>query len=169
MSKKHRLNNGIRVPTVRLIDENDDQAGIKSIEDALKMAADAGLDLVEVAPNAKPPVCKILDYGKHLYRQSKLEKKQKNASKQAEMKGIRITLRIDKHDLETKIKHARKFLEGRHSVKVTLMFKGREAAHRDMGAEKLDLFFNSLQDVAHLEQAPKKQGNQMFMILTPQK
>lgn len=159
----------IRVPTVRLIDAEDEQRGIVSLEEALKMAQEAGLDLVEVAPKVSPPVCKILDYGKYLYRQNKLERKQKKQNKQSEMKGVRITFRIDRHDLETKVKQARKFIEARNGVKVTLMFRGREAAHSEIAKEKLDFFFQSLQDVALLEQPPKKQGNTMFMILVPHK
>jgi translation initiation factor IF-3 len=135
----------------------------------LKLANDAALDLVEVAPKANPPVCKILDYGKYLYRQNKIDQKAKKLQKQGEMKGIRLTFKIDQHDLETKIRQAEKFLKHRSGVKVTLMFKGREAAYADLGKQKLDLFYNSLQDVAHMEQAPKKQGNSMFMILVPLK
>lgn len=133
----------------------------------MRLAQEAGLDLVEVAPKAKPPVCKILDYGKYLYRQNKLERKHKKQQKQAEMKGIRLSFRIDKHDLETKIHQARKFLDQRNSVKVTLLFRGREAAHAHMAKEKLDFFFESLKDIAHLDQEPKKQGHTMFMILVP--
>lgn len=143
--------------------------GVKSLEEALKLAQEAELDLVEVAPKANPPVCKILDYGKHLYRQNKLERKHKRQQKQGEMKGIRLTFRIDKHDLETKIKQARKFLDARNSIKVTLVFRGREAAHKDIAKEKLDFFFESLKDIAHLDQEPKKQGHTMFMILVPLK
>ena len=124
---------------------------------------------MEVAPKAHPPVCKILDYGKYLYRQNKIEQKHKRMQKQSEMKGIRITFRIDKHDLETKINQARKFIEDHNSVKVTLVFKGREAAYSDIAKEKLDFFHDSLKDIAHTELAPKKQGNTMFMILVPQK
>jgi translation initiation factor IF-3 len=108
-----------------------------------------------------------MDYGKYLYRQSKIERKHKKMQKQAEMKGIRISLRIDKHDLETKINRARKFLEDRSGVKVTLVFKGREAAHSELGKEKLDLFYDSLKDIAHLDQPPKKTGYSMIMILVP--
>jgi translation initiation factor IF-3 len=154
---------------VRLIDEKDEQLGIRPLEEALKLANDAALDLVEVAPKANPPVCKILDYGKYLYRQNKIDQKAKKLQKQGEMKGIRLTFKIDQHDLETKIRQAEKFLKHRSGVKVTLMFKGREAAYADLGKQKLDLFYNSLQDVAHMEQAPKKQGNSMFMILVPLK
>lgn len=124
---------------------------------------------MEVAPKANPPVCKILDYGKYLYRQNKIEQKHKRLQKQSEMKGIRITFRIDKHDLETKINQARKFIEDRNSVKITLVFKGREAAYHDIAKEKLDLFLDSLKDIAHAEQLPKRQGHTLFMILVPLK
>jgi len=154
---------------VRLIDEEENQLGLKSRDEALQLAKAAGLDLVEVAPKVDPPVCKIMDFGKHLYRQKKIEQKQKRMQKQAEMKGIRITFRIDKHDIETKIKQARKFLEERNGVKVTLVFKGREAAYFDLAKSKLDLFYDSLKDIAHIEQSPKRQGNTLFMILVPQK
>ena len=140
---------------------------MKSIEEALKLAEDEGLDLVEVAPKAVPPVCKILDYGKYLYRQNKIDQKHKKMQKTAEMKTIRLTLRIDSHDLETKIRQAKGFLADRSSVKVMLMFKGREAAHADLGKQKLDLFSQSLQDVAQLEAPPRKLGSQMIMILIP--
>ena len=143
--------------------------GVKSLEDALKLAEEAEMDLVEVAPKADPPVCKILDYGKYLYRQNKIEQKHKKMQKQTEMKGIRITFRIDTHDLETKIKQARGFIEDRNGVKVTLVFRGREATHSDIAKKKLDLFYDSLKDIAHMDQAPKRQGNTMFMILVPLK
>jgi translation initiation factor IF-3 len=124
---------------------------------------------VEVAPKANPPVCKLLDYGKYLYRQNKIEQKHKKMQKQSEMKGVRLSLRIDQHDLETKIRQARGFLEERNSVKVVLMFRGREAAHVDLARKKLDFFAKSLQDVGQLEEFPKKQGSQMIMIIVPLK
>lgn len=139
------------------------------MEEALQLAVERGLDLVEVAPKAVPPVCKILDYGKYLYRQNKIEQKHKKMQKQSEMKGMRLSLRIDQHDLETKIRQARGFLEDRNSVKVQLMFRGREAAHVSLAREKLDFFSKSLQDVGQLEDPPKKQGNQMIMIIVPLK
>jgi translation initiation factor IF-3 len=169
ISKQLRVNRLIRVPTVRLIDENDEQMGIKSTEEALHMAEERGFDLVEVAPKANPPVCKILDYGKYLYRLNKQEQKQKKSQKQGEIKGIRITFRIDQHDLETKINRAREFIGDRNSVKVTLIFRGREAAHSDLARGKMDLFMNSLKDIAQVEEMPKMQGNQLIMILTPNK
>jgi translation initiation factor IF-3 len=135
----------------------------------MSLAQEHELDLVEVAPKANPPVCKLLDYGKYLYRQNKIEQKQKKMQKQSEMKGIRLTFRIDKHDLETKIKQAKGFLEERNSVKVTLVFRGREAAHMDIAKQKLDLFAQSLQDIGQIEEAPKRQGSQMIMIIVPLK
>jgi len=169
ISKKLRINNFIRATQVRLIGESDEQLGVLSTADALVRAKEAGLDLVEVAPKAVPPVCKILDYGKYLYRQNKLETKHKKQQKQGEMKGIRLSFRIDKHDLETKVSQAKKFLEQRNSIKVALIFRGREAAHSHIAKEKLDFFYDSLKDIAQLDQPPKRQGNTMFMILIPNK
>lgn len=154
---------------MRLIDEEDNQLGEKSLDEALKIAEEHGLDLVEVAPKAAPPVCKLMDYGKYLYRQRKIEQKHKKMQKQAEMKGIRMSLRIDQHDLETKIRQARGFLGDRNSVKVQLQFRGREAAHADLARAKLDFFSKSLQDVGQIEEPPKKQGSQMIMIIVPLK
>jgi translation initiation factor IF-3 len=139
------------------------------LEEALQLATEHGLDLVEVAPMANPPVCKILDFGKYQYRQRKIEQKHKRMQKQAEMKGLRLSLRIDKHDLDTKVRQARGFLEDRNSVKVTLVFKGREASHSELGREKLIYFIEGLKDIAQVEEQPKKQGNSMFMVLTPLK
>lgn len=169
ISKQLRINRQIRVPNVRLIDEDDAQLGEKTIEEALQIASGHGLDLVEVAPKATPPVCKIMDYGKYLYRQNKIEQKHKKMQKQGEMKGIRLSYSIDKHDLETKIRQAEKFLKDRNSVKVTLMFKGREASHADIGREKMKMVIDALKEVAQVEESPRKLGNSMFMVLVPLK
>lgn len=152
---------------VRLIDENDEQLGEVSTEEALRMAQDRELDLVEVAPLAKPPVCKILDYGKFIYRQNKIEQKHKRMQKKAEMKTIRLSLRIDEHDLSIKAKRSREFLSEGNSVKVTLMFKGREAAHEGLGMQKVMAFLEMVKDVAAIEAPAKKQGNSINMVLTP--
>ncbi len=138
-------------------------------DEALRMAQEKDLDLVEVAPLAKPPVCKILDYGKYVYRQQKQEQKHKRRQKKTEMKTIRLSLRIDDHDLDTKAKRARKFLEENNSVKVILMFKGRENAHEDLGRGKIDDFFERVKEVGTIESPPKKQGNSINMILIPTK
>jgi translation initiation factor IF-3 len=143
--------------------------GEKTLEEALQLASGHGLDLVEVAPKAVPPVCKLMDYGKYLYRQNKIEQKHKKMQKQGEMKGIRLSYSIDKHDLETKIRQAEGFLKHRNSVKVTLMFKGREASHANIGKEKMHQFIDALKEIAQVEESPKKQGNTMFMVLVPLK
>ena len=143
--------------------------GEKTLEEALALALEQGLDLVEVAPKAVPPVCKLMDYGKYLYRQNKIEQKHKKMQKQGEMKGIRLSYSIGQHDLETKIRQAEGFLKARNSVKVTLMFKGREASHSDIGRDKMKFFMEALKEVSQVEDAPKKQGNSMFMVLVPLK
>ena len=139
------------------------------IEKALAIAEEKGLDLVEVAPKANPPVCKIMDYGKYQYQQKKAEKKQRKMQKKSEMKGIRLTLRTDVGDMEIKLKKAKAFLKAGHSVKVQLMFKGREIVHKDLGLAKLEKFKESLAEVAKVDQEPKKQGYTMVMILSPLK
>lgn len=140
-----------------------------SSAEALQMARERELDLVEVAPLAKPPVCKILDYGKFLYRQNKIEQKHKRMQKKTEMKTIRLSLRIDEHDLDVKAKQARGFLEEGNSVKVNLMFKGREMAHEDLGMQKVQAFFDRIKDAAAVEAPAKKQGNSINMVLIPSK
>lgn len=127
------------------------------------------MDLVEVSPLSSPPVCKIMDYGTYLYSQKKKDKKQKKASKQTETKTIRLSIRTEIHDLTVKAKKARKFLEGRNTVKVVVIFKGREMAHGELAENKLREFFTLLEDVSTIEQEPKRQGYQMTMILNPLK
>lgn len=134
---------------------------------ALELAKAGGSDLVEVAPVAKPPVCKIMDYGKHLYRQKKQEQKQRRLNKQTEVKGIRISLRTSDHDLETKANQARRFFKERNLVKVSLVFRGREHAHQELGYQKMKQFIDYLGDEVTVEQEPKKQGNNLMMILAP--
>ncbi len=135
----------------------------------MQIAQDAELDLVEVAPNARPPVCKVMDFGKYLYKQKKLLQKQKSKQKKHEVKGIRLSLRTGEHDIQTKVKKARKFLEDGHSLKVALIFKGRELSHFDLAVDKMKVIIKELEDVAKVDQAPKKQGYNLFMILSPLK
>jgi translation initiation factor IF-3 len=165
--KRTRVNEFIKVPTVRLIDNDDEQVGIVGIEEARRLAQEAGLDLVEVAPQAKPPVCKIMDFGKHLYKEKKQLQKQRSKQKKSEVKGIRISLRTGQHDLDFKIKRARKFLEQGNSIKVALIFKGRELSHFDLALAKMDVVKEGLIDIAKVDQEPKKQGYNLFMILSP--
>ncbi|HEC21199.1 MAG TPA: translation initiation factor IF-3 [Candidatus Peregrinibacteria bacterium] len=164
-----RVNAGIRALTVRLIDGEGEQVGVMSVEKALEIAKEKGLDLVEASPKAKPPVCKIMDYGKYLYHQKKKDQKQKKMQKKTEIKGVRLGLNIDKHDLAVKLKQARKFLGDRNVVKVVMIFRGRQRMYGDLGREKMLGFAKEVADIADVEMNPKKQGYQMIMILNPKK
>ncbi|MFH0838262.1 MAG: translation initiation factor IF-3 [Patescibacteria group bacterium] len=168
MAKRLRVNEAIRTPKVLLVDGSE-MIGEMTPEEAMKRAQAKGMDLVEVSPMSSPPVCKIMDFGTYLYSQKKKEKKQKKGQKQTETKTIRLSIRTGIHDLEIKAKQSRKFLEDRNIVKVVVLFKGREMAHTDLGFAKMDEFFRLLEDVAVIEQEPKKQGYQMTMILNPVK
>jgi len=156
------------VPTVLLVD-GEENLGEVSVEQAIKRAQEKGSDLVEVSPLNNPPVCKIMDYGTYVYGQRKKEKKQKRLQKQTETKTIRLSIRTGSHDLEVKAKQARKFLEDRNTIKVVIIFKGREIAHGDLAEQKLREFYKYLEDVANIEQQPKQQGYQMTMMLNPSK
>ena len=138
-----------------------------TLEAALELAKKKELDLVEVSPMSSPPVCKLMDFGTYLYSLKKKDKQQKKAQKQTETKTIRLSIRTGSHDLEIKAKQARKFLEDRHIVKVVVLFKGREMAHGDLGFAKMDEFYKMLEEVAAIDQEPKRQGYQMTMILKP--
>ncbi|MFC1599647.1 translation initiation factor IF-3 [Patescibacteria group bacterium] len=163
------MNQYIKVPTIRLIDDEGGQLGIMATEKAYEQAKSKDLDLVEVSPNANPPVCKIMDYGKYQYKQKKIDQKHKKMQKQTEVKGVRIGFRTDVHDIEVKKKQAIKFLKARNIVKVALTFKGRELAHVDLAIEKMKKFGEELTDYANIEEGPKRQGYNLIMILTPLK
>ena len=160
------INEQIRDKEVRLIGENGEQLGILSSRDAQKMADDAGLDLVKIAPTAKPPVCRIVDYGKFKYEQTRKEKEAKKKQRVIEIKEIRLSPNIDTNDLNTKVGAARKFLTKGDRVKVTLRFRGREMAHMHNSKHILDDFAQSLSDIAVVEKAPKVEGRSMTMFLT---
>lgn len=138
-----------------------------ALEKALTLAREQELDLVEVAPNAVPPVCKIMDFGKFLYKQKKQDQKQKKAQKQGEVKGIRLSMRTDTHDLEVKANKAKEFLKDKNLVKVAMILRGRELSHIDLARVKMNLFKTMIEDVGQLEEGPKKQGNNLFMMITP--
>ena len=160
------INEQIRDKEVRVIGEDGEQLGIMSSKEAQKLADDAGLDLVKIAPTAKPPVCKIVDYGKYKYEQVRREKEAKKKQKVIEIKEIRLSPNIDTNDLNTKINAARKFLTKGDKVKITLRFRGREMAHMNNSKHILDDFAESLSDVAVIEKAPKVEGRSMTMFLT---
>lgn len=159
------MNEQIRDKEIRLIGDDGEQLGIMSAKDALKMAKEAGLDLVKIAPTAKPPVCKIVDYGKYRYEQARREKEAKKKQKTTEVKEIQLSPNIDVNDLTTKANQARKFVEKGNKVKVALRFRGREMAHMATGKEVLDTFFEKLSDVAVVEKPAKLEGRSMIMVL----
>ena len=159
------INEQIRDREVRLIGADGEQLGIVSSREAQKIADEAGLDLVKIAPNAKPPVCKVIDYGKYRYEQARREKEAKKKQKTIELKEIRLSPNIDTNDLNTKINSAKKFIEKGNKVKVTLRFRGREMAHMNQSKYILDDFAEALADVAVVEKAPKIEGRSIGMVL----
>ena len=160
------INEQIRDREIRLIGENGEQLGIMSARDAYKMAQEAELDLVKIAPTAKPPVCKIIDYGKYRYELARKEKEARKKQKVVELKEIRLSPNIDTNDLNTKVGAARKFLEKGDKVKVTLRFRGREMAHMSKSKYILDDFAESLADIAVVDKPSKVEGRSMVMFLT---
>lgn len=168
ISNELMINEQIRDKEIRLIGSEGEQLGIMSSRDALKLAEEAGLDLVKIAPNAKPPVCKIVDYGKYRYEQIRREKEAKKKQKVIEIKEIRLSPNIDTNDLNTKINAAGKFLAKGDKVKVTLRFRGREMAHMANSKHILDDFAESLAEISNVEKAPKVEGRSMTMFLAPQ-
>lgn len=160
------INEQIRDKEIRLIGEDGEQLGVMPAKDALKLAKDANLDLVKIAPTAKPPVCKIIDYGKYRYELARKEKEAKKKQKVTEVKEIRLSPNIDSNDLATKANHARKFIEKGDKVKVALRFRGREMAHVGASKQILDNFFAKLEDIAVIEKPAKLEGRNMIMFLT---
>lgn len=157
------MNDQIRVPEVRVIDDQGEQLGVMSSQDALNLAKSKGLDLVEVAPAAKPPVCKVLDFNKYKYQQKKREKKQRRS----ELKELRFTTQIQDHDLNTKVRRMRKFLEQGDKVRVTVIFRGREIVHRDRGEELVKRIVESIGDIAKIDENAKSRGRALQVILVP--
>ncbi|HHU73995.1 MAG TPA: translation initiation factor IF-3 [Clostridiales bacterium] len=160
------INEQIRDKEVRLIGENGEQLGIMSAKDALKLAREAELDLVKIAPTAKPPVCKIIDYGKFRYEQARREKEAKKKQKVTDVKEIRLSPNIDDNDLNTKANQARKFLTKGDKVKVALRFRGREMAHTTSSKVILDNFYSKLEDIAVIDKPVKLEGRNMIMFLS---
>ncbi|HBA97518.1 MAG TPA: translation initiation factor IF-3 [Lachnospiraceae bacterium] len=160
------INERIRDKEVRLISETGEQLGIMPVKEAMKLAREAELDLVKIAPGAKPPVCKIIDYGKYRYELARKEKEAKKKQKTMEVKEVRLSPNIDKNDLNTKANHARKFLTKGDKVKVTLRFRGREMAHISYSKQILDSFYKLLEDVSVIDKPPKMEGRSMVMFLS---
>ncbi|BFT75184.1 MULTISPECIES: translation initiation factor IF-3 [Paenibacillus] len=161
------INDEIRVKEVRLIGADGEQLGITPIREALQIAQDANLDLVNVAPTAKPPVCRIMDYGKFRYETQKKEKEARKNQKIVDIKEIRLSATIDEHDFQTKLRNAIKFLGDGDKVKASVRFRGREIAHSEIGRRVLERLATETADISSQERAPKLEGRSMIMILTP--
>ncbi|MFP4640456.1 MAG: translation initiation factor IF-3 [Guyparkeria sp.] len=162
-----RINDQINVREVRLVDENGEQVGVVDTDEAKDRAAAAGMDLVEVSPTAKPPVCKIMDFGKFKYQQSKKAAEARKKQKQIEIKEVKFRPGTEDHDYQVKLRNATRFLQAGDKVKVTLRFRGREMAHRDLGAELLARIAEDLNELATVEQKPRMEGRQATMVMAP--
>ncbi len=167
--KEHSINEEIRDEKVRLIGADGAQLGIVSSEEALKKAEAANLDLVKIAPNAEPPVCKIMDYGKFKFDQAKKEKEARKAQKVVETKEIRLGLNIDVHDFNTKLKHTQRFIANGDKVKVSIRFKGRAIGHTELGLDTMNRFAEACTEFAAIEKPAKMEGRNMLMFLAPKK
>jgi translation initiation factor IF-3 len=165
-NSKSRINEFITAKEVRLVDHTGEMIGVVSIERALESAQSVGLDLVEISPDSTPPVCKVLDYSKQKYDAKKKASEAKKKQKALTVKEIKIGPNIGDHDYETKLRHARDFLIHGHKIKVTMRFRGRELTNTDVGLEKLKRLIGDTEDIAKVELAPKREGNQYFLSLT---
>jgi translation initiation factor IF-3 len=162
-----RVNHQINVPNVRLVREDGSMVGVVTTREAISMATDAGLDLVEVSPNAEPPVCKILDLGKFKYEEQKRKNEARKKQKVIEVKEIKLRPGIDIHDYEVKMRSVHRFLEEGDKVKITMRFRGREMAHQELGVKVLDKVKADLDAVAKVESHPRMEGRQMIMVISP--
>ncbi len=161
------VNEKIRAKEVRVVDAEGEQLGIMPLKEALKVARERNLDLVNVAPNAKPPVCRIMDHGKYKYEQSKREKEARKKQNIITVKEVKVRPNIEEHDLQVKVKNARRFLDNADKVKVTVMFRGREITHAELGRQICDKIAEYLDDCCTVEKRPKVEGKNMIMILAP--
>ena len=169
LERSQRINREITAPEVRLVAENGDQLGIKSVMEALRLAEEANVDLVEIAPLANPPVCKLMDYGKFRYREQKKEHEAKRKQKQIQVKEIKFRPATDEGDYKIKLNKLIQFLEEGDKAKVTLRFRGREMAHQDLGLKVLERVRTDLEAFSQVEAMPKLEGRQMVMVLAPKK
>jgi translation initiation factor IF-3 len=169
IAKRINVNHKIRAREVRLIDQDGNQVGVVSRQQALETANSAGLDLVEVAPQANPPVCRVMDYGRYKYQQSKKLQEAKKRSASYQIKEVKVRPNTGEHDLEVKLRHIRRFLENGDKVKVSLMFRGREMVYTDQGVDLLNQIVDMTSDIAVVEQQTRREGRQMFMVLAQHK
>jgi translation initiation factor IF-3 len=167
INQRTRINQQIRISPVRVIDPEGEQVGIVPIERALELAEELGLDLVEVAPMARPPVCRIMDYGKFKYEEQRKAREARKKQHQIQIKEVKMRPGIEDHDFDFKTKHARRFLEEGNKVKVTMMFRGRQMAHPEIGREVLERVLKEVSDVAKVEMSPTMEARAMTMVLSP--
>ncbi|MGD8408199.1 MAG: translation initiation factor IF-3 [Thiohalophilus sp.] len=168
-TKKTRINDEITVPQVRVIDSEGEQVGVITIEEALKLAEDVELDLVEVAPDADPPVCRIMDYGKYKFEENKKRHAAKKKQKQIQIKEVKFRPGTEEGDYQVKLRNLIRFLNNGDKAKVTLRFRGREMAHQELGKQLLERVENDLAEIASVEQFPRMEGRQMVMVIAPKK
>ncbi len=161
-----RINHRIRVKQIRVIDEDNNQLGVLDTADALAIASKKGLDLVEIAPDQRPPVCRILDFGKFKYEQKKKDRASKKKQHQVEVKEVRVRPKIAEHDIQVKVRRARKFLEEGDKVQINCLFRGREMAHKEIGIDVMRHVFSFLEDIAKVEREPHLEGRRMVMLVT---
>jgi translation initiation factor IF-3 len=166
-SKELQINEQIRDKEIRVIDSDGSQLGIMPSKKAMELAEQKNLDLVKIAPQATPPVCKIIDYGKYRFEQSKREKEQRKNQRVVEIKEVRLSLNIDTHDFETKKNHAMRFISEGNKVKASIRFRGREMGHPELGLEIMKRFSEAMAEVANVERQPKLEGRTMMMFLAP--
>ena len=164
---KQRINHLIKVPEVRVIGPEGEQLGILKTGEALRQARDAGYDLVEVAPTAEPPVCRIMDHGKFKYEQSKKEHRMRLNQKSTQVKEVKFRPRTDTHDMETKVRQIREFLEDGNKTKVTVMFRGREMANRELGFQAIQKVIEELKGAGNIESPPRMEGRNLYMVVSP--
>ncbi|MGI6129221.1 MAG: translation initiation factor IF-3 [bacterium] len=167
MSRDLQVNEQIRVREVRLVDDTGNQLGIMPTREALRRAQEKGLDLVNVAPDARPPVCRIMNYGRYKYEQSKREKEARKKQKIITIKEIRLRPTIDEHDYQVKLRNTKRFLTDGDKVKVSVRFRGRQVVHADNGKQLLERMAEEIKDLGSVERMPRLEGSQMIMILTP--
>ena len=169
IKKEHQINAEIRDKEVRLIGETGEQLGIVSSREALRIAEESGLDLVKISPNANPPVCKVMNYGKYLFEQNKKAKEAKKNQKVVEIKEVWLSMTIDVGDLNVKAKQAQKFLSAGNKVKVSIRMRGRQMAHSELGLEVMKKFFDIVKDYGTMEKSPLTEGRNIWMMLAPVK
>ena len=165
--KEAGINWDIRAPEVRVIDADGKQVGILPLKEAMKIAEEKGLDLVEVAPNSQPPVCRVMNYGKYKYQQSKRTQEARKHQTVIHVKEVKVRPRTEEHDFQFKLRHVKRFLDEGNKVKISILFRGREIAHPEFGKEMLNRFVEGVKDLVVIEQAPRLEGRSMVMILAP--